>query len=147
MTRDNQVTRFEPDADGSLPRHFLRSALFLGLLPGRSHGYDLLEQVRLFGLASVDLAGVYRAMKLMEHDGFVCSEWEKSDLGPPRRVYELTALGQVTADEHRQALHTARNHLDFMIRSASSTPVDHEINDGQTFRTLVGPRFSGQKFP
>ena len=147
MTRDNQVTRFEPDADGSLPRHFLRSALFLGLLPGRSHGYELLEQIRLFGLASVDLAGVYRAMKLMEHDGFVCSEWEKSELGPPRRVYELTALGQLAADQHRKALCIARDHLDFMIRSVSSTPADHEINDGQTFHTLAGQRISGQKFP
>ncbi len=146
MTPDNQVTRFEPDTDGSLPRHFLRSALFIGLLPGRSHGYELLEQVRLFGLASVDLAGVYRAMKLMEHDGLVSSEWEKSELGPPRRVYELTALGQVAADQHRQALRTARDHLEFMIRSVSSTPSDHEINDSQTVRNWVRPQFSGQKF-
>jgi DNA-binding PadR family transcriptional regulator len=144
---DNHVTRFESDADGSLPRHFLRSALFIGLLPGRSYGYELLEQVKLFGLSSVDLAGVYRAMKLMEHEGLVSSEWEKSGLGPPRRVYELTSTGEVLADEHRQALCTARDHLDFMIRSVSPTLADLKVDDDQMLRASTGPRFSGQGAP
>jgi DNA-binding PadR family transcriptional regulator len=147
MTADNQVTFFESDADGSLPRHFLRSALFIGLLPSRSHGYELLEQVKLFGLSSVDLAGVYRAMKLMEHEGLVSSEWEKSELGPPRRVYELTSLGQVAADEHRQALCTARDHLDHMIRSVSPTLADLKVDDDQMMRASTWPRFSGQGAP
>lgn len=144
MKSTNKVTFYEPDLDGSLPRHFLRSALFICLLPGRSHGYELLEQVRLFGLSTADLAGVYRAMKSMEHDGLVNSEWEKSGLGPPRRIYELTPLGLIAADKHRNALRTARDHLDLMIRSVSPLPVDHRFQHGLRSAS-VGPRPSSQK--
>lgn len=98
-------------ADGSLPRSFLRSVLHVALLPSRSHGYELLEQVRLFGLTTVDLAGVYRAMKAMEREGAVTSEWMDSELGPPRRVYELTGRGRLAAEAHLRALRSARNHL------------------------------------
>lgn len=133
MSPDEPMTSSESGADGSLPRYFLRSALHLALIPGRYHGYDLLEQVKLFGLTTVDLAGIYRSMKAMEHDGLVSSEWESSELGPPRRVYELTSLGRTAADQHRVALSRARDHLDFMITSAS-------IDDGCAAKLFSGPR-------
>ncbi len=107
----------DSDSDGCLPRSFLPSALHLALVPERSHGYDLLEQLRLFGLASVDLAGVYRALKRMERDGAVTSEWESSGLGPPRRVYELTPDGRFAAESHLSAMRSARDHLDRLIGS------------------------------
>lgn len=115
--RSDLRTVDDTDSDGCLPRSFLSSALHLALVPERSHGYDLLEQVRLFGLASVDLAGVYRALKRMERDGAVTSEWENSGLGPPRRVYELTPDGRLAAESHLSAMRSARDHLDRLIRS------------------------------
>ncbi len=120
MSTHDAITLAESGADGSLPRHFLRAALLIALTPGRSHGYELVEQVKLFGLATIDLAGIYRSLKAMEHDGLVCSEWESSELGPPRRVYELTPLGQGAADRHCTALETARQHLDLMLSFASA---------------------------
>lgn len=119
MTSDNQNGGHVSGVDGSLPRHFLRSALHIALLPGRSHGYDLFEQVKLFGLSSVDLAGVYRAMKSMERDALVSSEWESSELGPPRRVYQLTNAGHIEAAEHLRSLRAARDLLDFILGSAT----------------------------
>ncbi len=120
MSTNDPNTFAESGADGSLPRHYLRAALHIALIPGRSHGYDLVEQVKLFGLATVDLAGIYRSLKAMEHEGLVWSEWESSELGPPRRVYELTLLGLAAADDHRSALKTARQHLDVMLSFATA---------------------------
>lgn len=117
--------------DSSLPRHFLRAALHIALTSGRSHGYELVEQVKLFGLATVDLAGIYRSLKSMEHDGLLSSEWENSELGPPRRVYELTSLGHRATDHHRSALRTARDHLDVLLRFAPS-------GDAQTAMPVSG---------
>ncbi len=111
------VTRDEPVFDGSLPRSFLRSALHIALVPGPSHGYDMLEQVRSFGLSSVDLAGVYRLLRLMEREGAVTSEWEGSELGPPRRVYELSDIGLLAAEAHLRAIRAARDHLDGLADS------------------------------
>ncbi len=106
--------------EGHLPRSLLRAALHVALLPGPSHGYDLLVMVRDFGLGSVDLAGLYRSLRAMEHDGLTVSAWEASELGPPRRVYELTAAGVEAAEQHLEALRIMRRHLDRIIGSAST---------------------------
>jgi PadR family transcriptional regulator, regulatory protein PadR len=101
--------------DGSLPRFYLRSALHVALLPGPSHGYDLLLQIRALGLASVDLGGVYRTLRAMERERTVNSDWEASGLGPPRRVYELTDDGLEVAVRHLDALRRSRDLLDRLI--------------------------------
>lgn len=139
MKPQQPITRLESGADGSLPRHFLGAALHIALIPGRSHGYDLVEQVKLFGLATVDLAGIYRCLKAMEHDGLVTSEWESSEFGPPRRVYELTALGHVAAAQHRASLTMARDHLNVMLDFAlahSAASHDHPASDPVPERSL-----------
>ena len=42
---------------------------------------------------SVDERSLYRALRRFEWAGFVSSEWEPSDIGPRRRYYSLTSLG------------------------------------------------------
>ena len=42
-----------------------------------------------YGL-NVDMAGVYRELRSMEQHDLLASDWEPSDNGPDRRVYELT---------------------------------------------------------
>lgn len=132
MTTSNIPDSSPPDGpvDGSLPRSFLRPALHVALLPGSSHGYDLLEQVRDFGLASVDLAGIYRALRSMDREGLVSSTWEASDLGPPRRVYELTDAGFVAGQRHLNAMRSARDHLDALLHMAmaSTAPPSTSLN-------------------
>lgn len=106
---------------GLLPRSFLRAALHLALRLGPSHGYDLLQSIHAFGLGSVDLAGLYRALRAMEHDGSVHSRWEPSELGPSRRVYALTDQGRQAAERHLEGLRAARGHLERMIAAAESS--------------------------
>ncbi|HET9443855.1 MAG TPA: PadR family transcriptional regulator [Acidimicrobiales bacterium] len=77
----------------ALPRNYLRPCLLLLLAEGTSHGYELLEQVASLGMDSVDPGGLYRALRVMEADGLVASEWEHSTAGPARRTYRLTEDG------------------------------------------------------
>ncbi len=81
------------DVELPLPRNYLRPCLLLLLAEGTSHGYELLEQVRVLGMATTDAAGVYRCLRAMDEEGLVQSQWEPSTTGPARRVYSLTAHG------------------------------------------------------
>ncbi|MGI8407235.1 MAG: helix-turn-helix transcriptional regulator [Actinomycetota bacterium] len=83
---------------GGLPKNFMRACLFLLVAEEASHGYDLLERLRGFGLTGADPGGLYRALRAMEQEGLMRSGWQTSEIGPARRTYELT-------DEGRDWLH------------------------------------------
>jgi DNA-binding PadR family transcriptional regulator len=95
----------------ALPRRFLRAFLLLALdRDGTSHGYELFECITARGLA-VDMAGVYRDLRAMERHDLVTSDWEPSDSGPDRRVYDLTDEGRLAAVEAAVELATIRDGL------------------------------------
>jgi len=72
----------------------LEPALLMLLHSGPAHGYTLLEQLKRFDLGDLDPSVVYRALRGMEHKGWVTSVWSQEQThGPPRRVYQLTDLG------------------------------------------------------
>ena len=72
----------------------LHPTLLLLLHHGPAHGYTLLEQLGEYGLVGLDPSVVYRTLRQMEEQGWVTSSWdEELTQGPPRRVYQLTALG------------------------------------------------------
>lgn len=73
---------------------FLEPTLLLLLHHGPAHGYTLMSELEPFGLEDVDTSAVYRALREMEERGWVTSYWEEEQTqGPPRRIYELTRLG------------------------------------------------------
>lgn len=76
------------------PRNYLRPCLLLLLAEGASHGYELLDQIAQLDLDRSDPARLYRALRAMDEEGLVHSEWEPSDVGPARRIYALTAEGR-----------------------------------------------------
>ena len=61
-----------------------------------SHGYNLLSELETFGFdqEALDPSLVYRALREMESGGWVVSRWDDESLGPRRRVYTLTELGE-----------------------------------------------------
>jgi PadR family transcriptional regulator PadR len=68
------------------------------LLHGHHHGFEIMDAT---GLPS---GTVYPILRRLDAEGFVKSRWEKEGLArreqrPPRRYYELTATGRVTARE------------------------------------------------
>ena len=81
-----------------------------------AHGYELCEAVRARGLA-VDLAGVYRDLRTMEQHDLVTSAWEPSDVGPDRRVYELTFAGHDAAGAAIRELQEIRDGLSAALTS------------------------------
>lgn len=98
------------NADG-LPRRFLPGFLLLSLeRDGTSYGYELYETVTSLGL-SVDLAGVYRALRTMQQRELVTSQWVPSLSGPDRRLYSLTDSGQAAARTAADELATVRDGL------------------------------------
>lgn len=75
---------------------FVQPCLLLLLHQGRSHGYNLIENLRTFGFAEdpVDSSVVYRYLREMEKDALVASEWDtEASAGPARRVYRITEEG------------------------------------------------------
>src|SRR5215831_19330721 len=74
------------------PKRFLQPCLLLLIAEAPAHGYDLLDRLADFGFER-DPGGLYRALRAMEGDGLVHSEWRLSTAGPGRRHYELTACG------------------------------------------------------
>ena len=75
---------------------FLQPCLLLLLQRGEAHGYGLLAELEHFGfnLERLDPSLVYRALREMEHEGWIRSRWDDESQGPPRRVYILDELGE-----------------------------------------------------
>ncbi len=60
-----------------------------------THGYSLMEELAHYGVTQLDISILYRALHQMEEMGWVTStQQEDSSQGPPRRVYQITALGE-----------------------------------------------------
>jgi PadR family transcriptional regulator PadR len=78
---------------GGLPKNFLQPCLLLLVLEQPGYGYDLVARLKPLGISD-DAASVYRALRLLEHEGAVTSSWRTSETGPARRVYRITGVGE-----------------------------------------------------
>ncbi len=78
-----------------------------------AYGYELVRQLTLFGFGAVDPANVYRALRELERDGYVTSQWDTSvTSGPARRVYTITDAGLEALNLWSSALDNYRQSLD-----------------------------------
>lgn len=77
----------------ALPRAFVRPCVLLLLREQPSHGYELLERLRVFGYLGTDPGSLYRLLRSLEAESLVRSSWEPSTEGPDRRIYALTRAG------------------------------------------------------
>ena len=89
--------------EGNQPKLFLQPCLLLLISESPGHGYDLLERLGAFGFER-DPGGLYRALRAMEREGLVRSEWELAAAGPGRRKYELTSRGEQRLHSWDEAL-------------------------------------------
>ena len=67
----------------------------LALLAARpTHGYELIETLPgVSGEDRVDVGNLYRALRALEEEGLVTSEWSADLPGPTKRTYTLTDEG------------------------------------------------------
>ena len=77
------------------PRNFLQPCLLLLLREKPDHGYELAARLRPMHDGDGDAGGVYRALRALERNGLVRSEWQASDVGPARRTYYVTPAGRL----------------------------------------------------
>ncbi|MEP6476455.1 MAG: helix-turn-helix transcriptional regulator [Actinomycetota bacterium] len=82
------------ELSGGQPKNFLRPSLLVLLLEGPAHGYELLERLKALGFFRSDPGGVYRTLRVLEHEGLVRSAWDTSTAGPARRTYTITPEGE-----------------------------------------------------
>jgi PadR family transcriptional regulator PadR len=99
----------------ALPRNFLRPCVLLLLREEPAHGYDLLERLRSFGFAESDPGGLYRILRRLEEDDLVRSAWERSSVGPDRRIYELTRTGMEELHRHAKVLAGTAERLQYFL--------------------------------
>lgn len=72
------------------------STSLLAFLKGwNAYGYQLSQKLTEAGLPDFDSATVYRNLRQLEKSGFVSSFWDTSESGPARRMYSLTAAGDI----------------------------------------------------
>ena len=105
---------------------FEEPALLLLLRERPAHGYELLEALpELLPGQRVDMGNLYRALRRLEDEGLVRSEWDAAAPGPARRVYELTDAGRELLGQWADALGRARDRIDrFLTRHDG-----REVND------------------
>jgi DNA-binding PadR family transcriptional regulator len=91
---------------------FGEPALLVLLADRPTHGYELLERLpALLGEHRVDVGNVYRALRALEEEGLVVSEWSADLPGPAKRTYTLTAEGRRALDAWLDALARLRDEL------------------------------------
>ena len=98
-----------------LPKDFLRPCLLLLLREGEAHGYQLLEQLGVFGFDQSDPGSLYRVLRKLESDGCVTSSWEPSGTGPPKRVYGLSETGVAELDRRATDLAEGERRIDAFL--------------------------------
>ncbi len=86
------------------PRNFLQPCLLLLLGEEADHGYELAARLRPMHDGDGDSGGVYRALRSLEKQGLVRSEWLTSDVGPARRIYHVTPAGLASLDSQADGL-------------------------------------------
>lgn len=91
---------------------FGEPALLLLLASGPTHGYELLDRLpELSGEDRVDVGNLYRALRSLEEEGLVVSEWRADLPGPTKRTYTLTDEGRAVLASWLEALEQLRGGL------------------------------------
>jgi PadR family transcriptional regulator, regulatory protein PadR len=107
---------------------FGEPALLLLLAGGPTHGYELLERLpEVSGEGRVDVGNVYRALRALEDEGIVVSEWSADLPGPTKRTYTLTEEGRALLASWIEALE--------QLRGGLSTFLDRAREGGDHVRT------------
>ena len=106
---------------------FLQPCLLLLLQRSEAHGYALLAELEDFGfnLKRLDPSLVYRALREMEHEGWIRSRWDEESQGPPRRVYSLDELGEEHLVAWIEDLRRTRSEIDRLIKAYDDQKDDH----------------------
>ncbi len=99
-------------------RLILRPSLLLLLAEEESHGYELFDQLSVFGfdLQRLDSSIVYRDLREMEELGLIDSYWDDDSKGPKRRVYRILDEGSICLAEWMNVLDIIQEQMIQLIK-------------------------------
>ena len=98
---------------------FLQSCLLVLLHRESSYGYKLMEGLEEFGFQAenMDISVIYRALRNLEAGGLISDSWDDSSLGPQRRVYTITSLGEETLADWIENLRKRRKEIKILEKA------------------------------
>jgi len=72
------------------------------LSQGRKHGYAIAREIEARSQSALSMGegALYPALRALEREGAIVSEWETAGSGPARRVYSLTDEGGRRLKQH-----------------------------------------------
>lgn len=92
------------------------TANLLAMLKGwTAYGYDLAQRLEEAGLGEYNKGTIYRTLRQMEAMGLVSSIWDTSLGGPARRMYSLTAAGNLFLKNWLAMLDTHKSMVESLI--------------------------------
>lgn len=84
----------EMDWQAELTRAALPQAVLTLLSVDRQHGYAMVEVLRAHGFAKLKGGTLYPLLRRLEEQGLIHHVWEHHDIGPGRKVFALTPMGE-----------------------------------------------------
>jgi len=98
---------------------FAEPALLRLIAARPMHGYELLERLpSLLGDERVDVGNLYRALRALEEEGLVVSEWQAELPGPAKRTYTLTDDGRAALEAWLTSLESLRDDVTGFLEDA-----------------------------
>ena len=92
-----------PAHDPQMLKGVLGLLLLSVLSTGENYGYGLVTQLRAAGFEGLAEGTVYPALTRLEASGLLESRLVRSDAGPARKYYGLTAMGRTELSARRTA--------------------------------------------
>ena len=98
-----------------------KSQLFRGTLEGcilkiindyEVYGYEIAEKLNAFGLDEISEGTIYPLLLRLEKNGLLSSQKRESSLGPKRKYYKLTNLGEEALREFFKTWQEIKNSID-----------------------------------
>lgn len=91
-------TNKKDNSNLGVPQNLLIPLMLLHLRDWNSHGYELMEKITQFGVATIDQGNFYRLLRKLEKDALVSSVWDTETSGRAKRIYSLTDAGEKYLD-------------------------------------------------
>lgn len=102
----------------------LRSQLLKGILEGcilslinrqPTYGYELSVKLQQYGLTDVSEGSIYPILLRLQKEKLINGVMKKSETGPKRKYYHLTADGELALDEFIHHWESIKQPVDRMI--------------------------------
>lgn len=128
MNSDNETNKPEQNgATDAWSKNWLVPIVLVMLREWNSYGYELMEKMATFGLATINPGTFYRTLRQMEKDGMVSSSWNTSEGGPARRMYAITGVGEAYLKFWTQSLDQYQKMMNsfFQLYMGRISPTDN----------------------